>query len=692
MADILTEAEKNVLKMFDDIVATNQSDARIYRSPSEMMANALANKVGKVGLKTLSDPGTMKIVMSYDPAFRADVAHHIASEAIFDEVKLQKSMGVLSDPEFSGRINSSYGRKEVDVMSSIVNMSCGGGGKGGGMKLMDLLDQYTAVESELHDEEDSRRAVESIYNNLESYESGGGWGKISGLVDILGEGWAKETFRKHGAFFVRQLFEFVPEKLDGTEDDFGTPFTWVGDTRYKARNVTRDEAMNMSLKLTSDGVYRNVKSAGRLKSTMVSELLCSSARMEFLYDKERAVDRTIEMISKIGYGRINKDEMEYLIGVVQNDLQDIAGGGGAGMEAVRTYMELPKILPRPSRENVANYARAAEEVLEGIGLPRGIDIEFKLKILREMNLGDIKAAAKMSREARSDNVKMYSVGGRESNEISYTKSEVLTSSTIAVIGSFDKSRDERATKVMSDLAGKETVARARLDFKTKHKNLLPSVVRAYNGRHYTEALEILKSAREESISDVVSVVEGKEVEVRNPNVMVAYETRDPLKFDSDLQNCCVYLPQSADDKKDVMKYCKNPKFTLVLYEIDGKGLGSAICYMDSGVFLVDSVEGNRKFRKEGVFKAVYQDLLWRANNKGANKLVFGGGDGLFNVTPKAFVEYLESSGVKKSVVLSPSSKAKPTRVRGAVTMDLRSGSYIETRYKKPVYLVDIPRQ
>lgn len=70
--------------------------------------------------------------------------------------------------------------------------------------------------------------------------------------------------------------------------------------------------------------------------------------------------------------------------------------------------------------------------------------------------------------------------------------------------------------------------------------------------------------------------------------------------------------------------------------------------MEDGTFLVDSVEGHRTFRKSRIFDAVHRDLIERAKEKGAKRILFS--DGGTNETPKEFMEYLGRLGLKKGEI------------------------------------------
>jgi hypothetical protein len=107
---------------------------------------------------------------------------------------------------------------------------------------------------------------------------------------------------------------------------------------------------------------------------------------------------------------------------------------------------------------------------------------------------------------------------------------------------------------------------------------------------------------------------------------------------------CVYLPSGARSE-EILKYCKDDNFILVRYDVGNQTLGSAICYMKDNIFLVDSVEGHRRFRNPKIFEIVYNDLIERAREKKAKMVVFN--INVYNETPRKFIEYLSRKNLPK---------------------------------------------
>ncbi|MEM5773075.1 MAG: hypothetical protein QXL86_02500, partial [Candidatus Aenigmatarchaeota archaeon] len=65
-------------------------------------------------------------------------------------------------------------------------------------------------------------------------------------------------------------------------------------------------------------------------------------------------------------------------------------------------------------------------------------------------------------------------------------------------------------------------------------------------------------------------------------------------------------------------------------------------------FLVDSVEGHRRFRKPKIFEIVYNDLINRAKSRGSDLIIFNQNVG--NKTPQEFLAYLKQIGLKEEEI------------------------------------------
>jgi hypothetical protein len=70
--------------------------------------------------------------------------------------------------------------------------------------------------------------------------------------------------------------------------------------------------------------------------------------------------------------------------------------------------------------------------------------------------------------------------------------------------------------------------------------------------------------------------------------------------------------------------------------------------MENGIFLVDSVEGHRTFRKPKIFEIVYTDLIERAKDKGASMVIFN--KSASNKTSTEFLDYLKTKNLPEETV------------------------------------------
>ncbi len=131
-------------------------------------------------------------------------------------------------------------------------------------------------------------------------------------------------------------------------------------------------------------------------------------------------------------------------------------------------------------------------------------------------------------------------------------------------------------------------------------------------------------------------------------VIKAVESNNPLDYDGKVQRAYSYLPYSDA----VCDYCEDKRFSLIKYSVNGKVMGSAICYfqdrqfpVDSDrKFMVDSVEGSDDFNRGWIFGVVYEDLKRRAEKKGAAKIAFNPyiDQDSFKRTPAGFIEHIRS--------------------------------------------------
>ncbi|EFD92858.1 MAG: hypothetical protein BJBARM5_0361 [Candidatus Parvarchaeum acidophilus ARMAN-5] len=242
------------------------------------------------------------------------------------------------------------------------------------------------------------------------------------------------------------------------------------------------------------------------------------------------------------------------------------------------------------------------------------------------------------------NRKEYSLNLEKGEKLKIDVGKLPYYSLISVIGSRDPSNEKNAVSTVMEIAGEKAVNRARNEFNSHYKNLRNTIISYINDNDINGALKLLKDTKNEAINDIVNASEyrnGSRI-VKGKNVLEAVESNNPLDYNSSVQIACVYLP--ANHKGGIVDYCKDERFKLIRYDVNGNTIGSAICYLEDGNFLVDSVEGHRTFRKKRIFDIVYKDLVNRAKEYHAKRIIFSV-DG-YNETPRKFIENIKEYGLK----------------------------------------------
>jgi hypothetical protein len=253
----------------------------------------------------------------------------------------------------------------------------------------------------------------------------------------------------------------------------------------------------------------------------------------------------------------------------------------------------------------------------------------------------------MFNSAEDENVKIYSLSASSNDVFNCSREELMYYAILSVVGSRNKAKESEAVAAISAIVGEKTVNKARSEFNAKYKHMIKAVAAALNESNYNKALDILKQTKNEAIMDVINAVDYRNIDISSARFIKAVESKNPLDYDSRVQIACVYLPGGAR-KRDILKYCRDDNFVLVRYDVGSQTLGSAICYLEGGTFLVDSVEGHRSFCKPKIFEIVYNDLIQRAKQKNAKRIVFN--KDVLNRTSRAFIEYLSRKNLPEEKI------------------------------------------
>ncbi len=318
--------------------------------------------------------------------------------------------------------------------------------------------------------------------------------------------------------------------------------------------------------------------------------------------------------------------------------------GNSSFDAVSAYLKSYKQLPLPTKENITGYGKLVSEYLaEAYGLDKGLDNDC-LPMLFSVKESERREFAELINHSSEKDRRAYSITvNGDSHLISIDRSRLPYLSIVAITGSRDPAKYKEAFDTVSKIVEENTIRLAGDAFKASYKSRLMEIVGFVKEGKIEDAVKVLSDTGNEAINDVLSVSNyGKDLTILpSKNVLVAVESNNPLDYDSRVQIACVYLPRNYEG---IYHYCKDERFTLVRYDINGKTLGSAICYTEDDKFLVDSVEGHRTFRKYKIFDAVYMDLIDRAKSKGCKKIIFS--ENGANETSKDFIRYLGGVGLE----------------------------------------------
>jgi hypothetical protein len=352
----------------------------------------------------------------------------------------------------------------------------------------------------------------------------------------------------------------------------------------------------------------------------------------------KKVIRIIKMLEKVGKSMFDIIYFSELYQILNENIDSLVKDRES-FDAVAAYIKSKGKLPKPNENNINNYNKIAlDYVKANYGITKDIAMNQILMLFAVEN-NDISKIVDLVNKSKETNAKYYSLETKDSI-LNYSREELVKYSVISIVGSRDKNKEKQAVDAISEIVGEKTVNKARSEFYSKYKHLLKDIIAVMPD--YSKALDILKQTKDEAILDVINSADYKNVDISSAKFIKAVESKNPLDYDSRVQLACVYLPRGASGE-DILEYCRDDNFVLVRYDIGNQTLGSAICYIEDGIFLVDSVEGHRSFRKPEIFEIVYNDLIQRAKYKKAKMVVFN--KNAFNKTPQEFIEHLSTKNL-----------------------------------------------
>lgn len=358
------------------------------------------------------------------------------------------------------------------------------------------------------------------------------------------------------------------------------------------------------------------------------------------YGGKNIVKRAIGMLDKIGRPLVYLLDTNQLIKLINSDLDRIATDREK-FDAVVIYMNIrnKKDIEKPNIENIERYGDIVDDILK-----KDYRINKKLNLnqilmLTSLDDNDIKRIINFVNSSNETNRRTYTLSSSLEDKLNdLSDTEIKKYIVISLLGSRNPSLYKEAFDVISSMIGEKTINKGRNSLYSKYKSNIADIIKAANEKDYDKAISILNKTNDEYIKDVTNVTERRKVLLEG-NTMTAVESKNPLDYDRRVQLACVYMPKPV--KNGITEYCKDDNIVLVRYDIGGKTIGSAICYTEGENFLVDSVEGAREFRDDGIFDKVYEDLLYRAKLHGAKRVIFNHSS--FNETPRKFINFISNS-------------------------------------------------
>lgn len=447
----------------------------------------------------------------------------------------------------------------------------------------------------------------------------------------------------------------------------------------------RDFVKALGKRLMSDDILGFIRQYEGDKGR-VAPLLVRAAGQEILTGGENPVSRTLSMIRRLEGKAEREGDLYVSLQAVsdwsQDDLRD-----EDDMRNFMVYYTCLKRIPKPSQENKERYDDVIFDAVRDLyGIKKDISHRDLVTLLEIKEEDVLRSVVDRLNKSKDENVRFYSLSAGELETKNYSMDDLVKNSVISIVGSRNKGVLEDAERMVSDIVGMPAVNRARSRFQSDFRRMAPDIFRMVSSGDYKGAFNKLVETENEQITDVLRAAKYQNLAVTSPNLVVAAESKNPLDYNDSVQNCCAYLPHGGRHRDGIMKYCEDDRFVLVKYMLGDIVSGSAICYLENGNFLVDSVEGHPSFSKKGIFDIVLDDLRYRARVRGADYVIFNLDPE--NKTPMSFLNNFVGKRYETGIICSPESEL-PKKNPGhmAVFMKLDTEAYMETKLERGAIIV-----
>ncbi len=339
------------------------------------------------------------------------------------------------------------------------------------------------------------------------------------------------------------------------------------------------------------------------------------------------------------------------------------------------YLLSDKKLPEPSADNMFSYyGMVAKYIRDNYGIENILN-DDQIHMLFSIRSTSRVRFAQIINNSSEKGRREYVLTTNTEYMLSKYNTDQLMEYAVRSLLDVDRA-DAEARDAVLEIVGSKIFNKAVYEFYSGKWNDARRKIRKIMDEEGAVAAykQIVKSySKNESVNRFVETLFGKQREELHGTLSSVVDN-NPLNFDNRVLGACIFLPFGAV-RESLTYYVTDPRAVLVRYDVNGVTNGVAVSVMDDDTLFVNSVEGSHSFRGDHIFYNVLRDIVERAKDIHAKRVVFFGDPS--NPTPKKFVEFLE--------------KSKEARFEDRLTVSLRGfegHTDLESRHFEG-YVIDI---
>ena len=155
-----------------------------------------------------------------------------------------------------------------------------------------------------------------------------------------------------------------------------------------------------------------------------------------------------------------------------------------------------------------------------------------------------------------------------------------------------------------------------------------------------------KKSNDTRILDALEVVyktSPYDLSSSDKNVLIAFESRNPLDFNNRKQGACVFMPAGGSFDKGIFLYVENKNIHLLDFFRGDTPVAAAIAFVSDGMLVVDSVEGYLNIEKDyAVMEKIYSYIIEFSQNERFKGVLFN--TNVLSECGKNFLRLAETRG------------------------------------------------